>query len=165
MLKHSLVGLCAVVVLCLGSSFAAEGAKKGQPLPQITAIDENGAQLSLNQFAGKAGIVVFFFPKAFTGGCVCENNGFRDYKTAYEQKGYVVLGASRDEPKILRIFKEKYGLNYTLLSDPDDKLATALGLRGGKRDTIVVDKNGNVFGQYYDVNPPAHHKTLINEIP
>ena len=110
------------------------------------------------------GLVVFFFPKAFTGGCVCENNGFRDYAAAYQQKGYVVLGASRDEPKILRIFKEKYGLNYTLISDPNDDLANALGLHPGKRDTIVVGKDGVVARMYHDVNAPTHHKTLINEI-
>ena len=163
MLKFITAVLSAALSLTV-NVHALEAAKADHALPEISAVDENGAQFSLNQFKDKMGIVVFFFPKAFTGGCVCENNGFRDYAAAYQQKGYVVLGASRDDPKILRIFKEKYGLNYTLLSDPNDDLANALGLHPGKRDTIVIGKDGVVTRMYHDVNAPTHHKTLINEI-
>ncbi len=71
----------------------------------------------MSLYKGKSGVVLFFFPKAFTGGCVCENAGFRDYISKYSDKGYTVLGASRDEPATLVKFKQIYRLNYTLLSD------------------------------------------------
>jgi len=157
------LALCATLVFCSFAAFS-ETAKKGEPLPNITATDENGAQIPLNIYKGKSGLVIFFFPKAFTGGCVCENAGFRDYITKYNDKGYTILGASRDEPATLVKFKQIYKLNYTLLSDPNDELAKALGLNGGKRDTIVVDKDGIIQDKKHDVDAPTHHKTLINEL-
>lgn len=162
MLKHA---LCAALFFC-AVAFSAEfkPVKVGDTLPDIVAADENGAAHPLSLYKGKSGVVLFFFPKAFTGGCVCENAGFRDYISKYSDKGYTVLGASRDEPATLVKFKQIYRLNYTLLSDPNDDLARSLGLNGGKRDTIVIDKNGVVTKVFHDVEAPKHHKQLIDEL-
>src|SRR5947207_8764763 len=111
MLKYALL---AALFVCAFASFTAEPARQGQPLPEITATDENGAAVPLSTYKGKSGLVIFFFPKAFTGGCVCENAGFRDYASKYADKGYTVLGASRDEPPTLVKFKQIYRLNYPL---------------------------------------------------
>jgi peroxiredoxin Q/BCP len=163
MLKYAML---VALFCCACVTFAADkSAQQGQPLPEINAIDENGQQVSLNSYKGKNGLIIFFFPKAFTGGCVCENAGFRDYLSKYQDKGYAVVGASRDEPATLVKFKQIYRLNYPLLSDPNDELARSLGLVGGQRDTIVVDKNGVVFKQYHNVDAPKHHKDLLKEIP
>ena len=157
--------LLAMALCALVSISAAERAVVGQPLPPINAVDENNAVVPLNQFKDKMGVVVFFFPKAFTGGCVCENAGFRDHLAEYTAKGYVILGASRDDPIVLQKFKEVYHLNYTLLSDPRDELANALGLDGSKRDTAVIAKDGRLLKQYHDVIPQKHFKELLAELP
>jgi peroxiredoxin Q/BCP len=156
--------LCAALFCCAFAAFSADTAKKGELLPDISAVDENGAEHRLSLYKDKSGLVIFFFPKAFTGGCVCENAGFRDYIGKYNEKGYTILGVSRDEPSTLVKFKQIYRLNYTLLSDPNDELAKALGLHGGKRDTIVIGKDGRVINTYHDVDAPTHHKTLINDL-
>jgi len=163
MLKHL---LCATLFVCAFATFAEDirPAKPGEPLPDISAMDENGAQHALSLYKDKSGIVIFFFPKAFTGGCVCENAGFRDYIGKYSDKGFTILGVSRDIPETLVKFKQIYRLNYTLLSDPDDKLAHSLGVSGGKRDTVVVGKDGRVIKILHDVDAPTHHKKLINEL-
>jgi peroxiredoxin Q/BCP len=161
MLKHSWILALAMFAV---SGFCADVAKVGEPLPQVNATDENGALLNLNQFKDKMGLVIFFYPKAFTGGCVCENAGFRDYSAKYLEKGYMVLGASRDDNRIQKIFKDKYHLNYTLLSDPNDELARTFGVTPGKRDTVVIGKDGRVMKILHDVDAPTHHKTLINEL-
>ncbi len=156
------------VALCVCSlvTFAEEikPANVGEQLPPIVATDENGAQHSLNLYKDKSGVVIFFFPKAFTGGCVCENAGFRDYIGKYSDKGYTILGVSRDIPETLVKFKQIYRLNYTLLSDPDDKLASQLGVTGGKRDTVIVGKDGRVVKILRNVDAPTHHKTLIKDL-
>ena len=139
-------------------------AKVGEPLPAIVGVDENGAQHALSLYKDKSGVVIFFFPKAFTGGCVCENAGFRDYISKYSEKGYTILGVSRDIPETLVKFKQIYRLNYTMLSDPDDTLAKSLGVNGGKRDTVVVGKDGRVVKIYHDVDAPTHHKSLIGNL-
>ena len=158
--------LCAVLSVCAFATFAEDSrpARPGEMLPPIVAMDENGAQHALNMYKDKSGVVIFFFPKAFTGGCVCENAGFRDYIGKYSDKGYTILGVSRDIPETLVKFKQIYRLNYTLLSDPDDKLAKELGVTGGKRDTVVVGKDGRVLKIFHDVDAPTHHKKLINEL-
>lgn len=161
MLKYSLV---AALLVCACAAFTGEVAQKGQPLPEISAVDENGQAVSLSSYKGKSGLVIFFFPKAFTGGCVCENAGFRDYAAKYAEKGYTVIGASRDEPPTLVKFKQIYRLNYPLLSDPNDELARSLGLVGGQRDTILVDRNGIVLKQYHNVDAPKHHKDLVHDL-
>ena len=160
MLKQA---LCATLFFCAFSTFSAE-LRQGDSLPDISAIDENGAQHALSLYKDKSGVVIFFFPKAFTGGCVCENAGFRDYIGKYSDKGFTILGVSRDEPSTLVKFKQIYRLNYTLLSDPSDQLAHSLGVTPGKRDTIVVGKDGKVIRVYHDVDAPTHHKTLINDL-
>src|SRR5438067_2342166 len=81
--------LCATLLFCAFATFAEDRpARVGEPLPDIVATDENGAQHPLNLYKDKSGVVIFFFPKAFTGGCVCENAGFRDYISKYSDKGY-----------------------------------------------------------------------------
>src|SRR5437764_5524169 len=65
--------LLAVALCGMFPVSGAERASVGQPLPPINAVDENNAVVPLNQFKDKMGVVIFFFPKAFTGGCVCEN--------------------------------------------------------------------------------------------
>ncbi|HLX62374.1 MAG TPA: peroxiredoxin [Planctomycetota bacterium] len=162
MLKYSLL---AILAFCAFSGFCAGVAQVGQPLPsELAPTDENGAAHPLALYKGKTGVVIFFFPKAFTGGCVCENRGFSDYAEKYMKKGYTVIGASRDIPETLVKFKSIYKLNYTMLSDPNDELSRALGLVPGQRDSIVIDKNGIVIKQEHNVDAPTHHKTLINEI-
>lgn len=69
MLKHYVLAailICAVGVEKCG--WTAEPAKVGEMLPEIKATDESGAVVTLNQFKDKLGVIVFFFPKAFTGG-------------------------------------------------------------------------------------------------
>ena len=158
--------LCFALAFCALATFAQDvrPARPGELLPDIVATDENGAQHALSLYKDKSGVVIFFFPKAFTGGCVCENAGFRDYIGKYNEKGYTILGVSRDIPETLVKFKQIYRLNYTLLSDPDDRLAQALGVTGGKRDTVVVGKDGRVTKIFHDVDAPTHHKKLINEL-
>ena len=56
----------------------------------------------------------------------------------------MVFGASRDTPEELKAFKEKYNLNYPLLSDPAGELAKALGVEPGKRETVVIGKDGKI---------------------
>src|SRR5690349_5083175 len=101
--------LCAALMFSAVAAFSAE-LKPGDMLPSISATDENGAQHPLDLYKNKTGVVIFFFPKAFTGGCVCENAGFRDYIGKYSDKGYTILGVSRDEPSTLVKFKQIYRL-------------------------------------------------------
>ena len=74
--------------------------------------------VSLSDYAEKP-VVLFFYPRADTPGCTLESCGFRDIFAKFKRAGIVVLGISRDTVAKQKKFKEKYGLPYDLLADPE----------------------------------------------
>jgi len=89
-------------------------------------------QLKLSDHRGKR-VIVFFYPKADTPGCTTQACGFRDAWPQIEANGAAVIGISPDAPDKLAKWKAKLDLPYTLLSDPDHKVAEAYGVWGEKK--------------------------------
>jgi thioredoxin-dependent peroxiredoxin len=144
--------------------FCAEAPKVGDMAPDVGAPDETGKEIKLSSFKDKNAVVIFFYPKADTPGCTKESCGFRDDSKTYQEKGYVVLGASRDTPEAQKAFKEKYNLNYPLLSDPKGELATALGLTPGQRQTVVIGKDGKIEKIYKTVTAASHAQDVLKDL-
>ncbi|MGL4255456.1 MAG: peroxiredoxin, partial [Microbacterium sp.] len=90
----------------------------GSPAPDFTLVDQDGQSVSLSALRGR-GVILFFYPEAMTPGCTTEACDFRDSLAPLQAAGYTVLGISRDEPEKLQRFRERDGLTYDLLSDPD----------------------------------------------
>jgi peroxiredoxin Q/BCP len=133
---------------------------------QFNLLNQNGDQVSSEDFAGKK-YVMFFYPRAMTPGCTAESCDFRDSYTEFTQAGYEVIGVSPDPPSRNLRFQEKEGLNFDLLSDEDHQLAAALGAWGEKtlygkvskgliRSTFVVGANGEVEKAYRNVRASGH---------
>jgi len=76
----------------------------------------------------------------------------------------VLVGASCDSPEAQKKFKEKHNLPYTLLSDPEGKLAAAFGFGPRQRKTAVVDKEGRLEKVCATVTAPTHAKDLLKEL-
>ncbi|MGD0089698.1 MAG: peroxiredoxin [Planctomycetota bacterium] len=157
------VGLLVLAVAC-GLAMGADAPKVGDLAPDVGATDENGKEIRLSSFKGKSGVVVYFYPKADTPGCTKESCGFRDELKTFSDKGYAILGVSRDGPEAQKAFKEKYQLNFPLLSDPKGELAAALGVTPGKRQTVVLDKEGKVERLYGTVEAATHAKDLLKDL-
>jgi len=126
--------------------------KEGQKAPAISAKDQDGNTVSLDQFIGKT-VVLFFYPKDNTPGCTAEACDFRDNYQGLTAKGIVVLGVSVDDEKSHQKFITKHSLPFTLLADTDKKIVTDYGVWGEKnlygkkymgtnRTTFVIDENG-----------------------
>ena len=94
-----------------------------------------------------------------------------------EKNGIIAIGISPDKPETLKIFDEKFSLNFTLLSDPDKSVADAYGAFGKKmmygkevsgiiRSVIMIDEKGVVLGASYKISPedtvPLALKMLVN---
>jgi peroxiredoxin Q/BCP len=129
-------------------------------------LNQDGSPVSNEDFAGKK-YVMFFYPKAMTPGCTTESCDFRDSYSEFTEAGYEVVGVSPDRPERNARFKEKEGLNFDLLSDEDNELATALGAYGEKksygkttvgliRSTFVVDEDGGIVKAYRNVKATGH---------
>lgn len=127
----------------------------GSQAPIFTLLNQQEQPVSLNDFRGKK-VLVYFYPKALTPGCTTQACGLRDSKSELDELGLVVLGISPDTPKKLAQFIEKKALNFTLLSDPDHKIAEQFGIWGEKkfmgktydgihRISFLIDENGKII--------------------
>ncbi|SHK56230.1 thioredoxin-dependent thiol peroxidase [Thermocrinis minervae] len=153
--------------------------KEGQKAPDfcLKGIDKEGKEIEfcLSKHLGKK-LIVYFYPKDNTPGCTQEACDFRDSLSTLESMGYTVVGISPDSLDSHRKFKEKYGLNFILLSDEDKQVAKLYGAYGKKkmygketegiiRSTFVIDEKGNIVLALYNVKAKGHVQDLLKRLP
>lgn len=145
----------------------------GTKAPEFVGTDENGKEVSLNDFKGHK-LVLYFYPKDSTPGCTAEACDLRDNYHRYLSLGYQVLGVSKDSPASHRKFIEKYSLPFHLISDPDCvilKAYEAWGLKklydkeswGTLRTTYVIDGDGIITEAIGKVNTKDHTSQILGE--
>jgi peroxiredoxin Q/BCP len=135
----------------------------GTKAPDFTAKDDAGNTVSLSDFKGKT-VVLYFYPKDDTPGCTIEAQGFRDSHDEYQGKDMVVLGVSMDDEVSHKAFKEKYGLPFTLVADPDGSITKAYDVEGGgysKRVTFVINSEGVIDQVIDQVKTATHAKDIL----
>src|SRR2546428_3884190 len=108
------------------SGLGATMLEVGERAPDFTLPADDGRKVSLKDFRGKK-VVLYFYPKDDTTGCTKEACSFRYNLGRVTSKGAVVLGVSRDDTKSHVKFKDKYHLNFPLLSDDDGRVTVAYG--------------------------------------
>lgn len=133
--------------------------------------DGNEKEFALKDFLGKE-VILYFYPKDNTPGCTQEACDFRDNFNRVSSKAEVI-GASPDDVKSHKKFKEQQELNFILLSDPEHKLAEAFGVWGEKsmygkkymgiiRSTFVLDKDGNIVKEWRNVKVKGHVDEVLD---
>jgi len=148
---------------------------EGSPAPDFELTSDAGETVRLSDLRGRP-VVLYFYPKDDTPGCTMQACGLRDVSGELEDRGAVVLGVSRDDEASHRRFKEKYGLQFTLLSDPDASVADRYGVwverlmygkksMGINRSTFVIDADGNVAKVLYGVKPDGHADKVLAALP
>ena len=146
----------------------------GDRAPKFTLLDETGAPVSLSDFAGRS-LAVYFYPKAFTPGCTTQACDLRDTHQRFIAAGYAVVGISPDPVDKLSKFREEYELPFSVLSDPDHKVAAAYGAWGMKknygkeyegiiRSTFLIDGKGVITTAWRNVKAAGHADRLLREI-
>ncbi|EZQ02054.1 MULTISPECIES: peroxiredoxin [Acidianus] len=138
----------------------------GSQAPDFEALDENGKKVKLSDFRGKW-VVLYFYPKDDTPGCRTEALSFKENWDDLIKIGAVVIGVSGDSPESHRKFKEKYGLPFTLLSDPDDKIRELYGAKGlllPPRITFIIDKEGKIIHIYSSQMNPKSHVSVAKKV-
>jgi thioredoxin-dependent peroxiredoxin len=144
---------------------------EGQEAPDFELTSDSGERVRLSQFRGRP-VVLYFYPKDDTPGCTAQACGIRDTYEDFEQSGAVVLGVSPDEESSHVKFKQKYGLPFTLLADPEHEVADEYGVWGerkymGKtywgveRSTFLIDENGRVSKVMRRVKPDTHADQVL----
>jgi thioredoxin-dependent peroxiredoxin len=148
--------------------------REGSEAPDFELAADDGERVRLSSLRGKP-VVIFFYPKDDTPGCTTQACGLRDVYGELQRRGAVVLGVSRDDGASHRRFKEKYGLPFTLLSDPEAEVADQYGVwvernqygkksMGINRSTFVLDADGNVARALYGVKSDAHADLVLDAL-
>jgi peroxiredoxin Q/BCP len=143
----------------------------GDSAPDFTLPDQDGNDVSLSDFKGKT-VVLYFYPKANTGGCTTQACGVRDHQPDYAQAEATVIGVSPDPVKEVKKFHDKQGLNFTLLADADHAVCEAYGTWqeksmygrkywGSTRSTFVIDADGVVQHVLAKAKPGTHDDEVL----
>ena len=138
--------------------------QQGQPLPEMDLTAEDGGHVGPGDLAGQR-TVLYFYPKDDTPGCTKEACAFRDRMADYREADIKVYGVSLDSPESHREFREKYGLNFPLLTDEGGRAAEALGIMSEKgyasRVTFLLDPDANIARVYPEVSPETHADEIL----
>ena len=146
---------------------------KGEKIPEFLGKDQDGNEVKASDFAGRK-LVLYFYPKDSTPGCTAEACSLRDNYQALLDKGFAVVGVSPDSEASHKRFIEKNALPFTLISDPEHKLAEEMGVWGEKsmygrkyfgifRTTFIVGPDGTieeVFGQK-EIKTKIHGEQIL----
>jgi len=146
----------------------AEGVKA----PAFTLTDQDGNKVALKDLAGQR-FVLYFYPADDTPGCTKEACQFNDELSAFMKLGVRVFGVSPDGAAKHVAFREKYGLTFDLLSDPEKKVMAKYGAFGEKmmygkkvngviRSTFVIGPTGRVERTWYGVRADGHAAKVLD---
>src|SRR3712207_4905202 len=141
--------------------------QQGQPLPPVDLTAEDGSHLGPDDLTGQR-TVLYFYPKDDTPGCTKEACAFRDRMADYGEAGIRVYGVSLDSPESHRLFREKYGLNFPLLTDEGGRAAESLGIMNenkgyARRVTFLLAPDGYIAKVYPEVSPETHADEILED--
>ncbi|MDX9945981.1 MAG: peroxiredoxin [Bacteroidales bacterium] len=125
--------------------------KAGDMIPDFSLPDQNGKMFHIRDVIGKKNMVVFFYPRDGSLYCTREACYFRDINDVFDENEAVVIGISGQSVESHKEFAEINRLNFTLLSDTDDKVRKLFGVPShmfglvAGRVTYVADKSGRII--------------------
>jgi len=149
---------------------AAGGLDVGKPAPEFELADQQGQLHSLEDYRDQW-VVLYFYPKDETPGCTTEACEFRDNIFAYRELNAQILGVSLDDVESHRKFAENHSLPFPLLADTEGTAADAYGVKTkmmgwtvAKRQTFLIDPDGNIAMHYEKVDPDEHSAQVLADL-
>jgi thioredoxin-dependent peroxiredoxin len=145
--------------------------KVGSKAPAFNLKSTDSQTVKLSDFKGQK-VVLYFYPKDDTPGCTKEACSFRDNYAELQKRGVVVLGVSADDQKAHQKFTAKYGLPFTLLSDPEhtmlekynawvEKSMYGRTYMGIARITYIINEDGKIAHIFSKVKPETHSQDVL----
>jgi peroxiredoxin Q/BCP len=140
--------------------------QQGDSLPDLDLMTESGEHVDTAGLTGQK-TVLYFYPKDDTPGCTKEACAFRDRMEDYVEAGIQVHDVSLDSPESHREFREKYDLNFPLLTDDEGRAAETLGVLGdrgtARRVTFLLAPDGTISKTYPEVTPDTHADEILKD--
>ncbi len=143
----------------------------GKKAPAFTLESSDGGKVKLSEHTGKV-VVVYFYPRDSSPGCTTEAQEFAAAIPALEKLGAIVFGVSKDSIASHCTFRDKHGLTFPLLSDPEGKVVEAYGAWGEKsmygktmmgilRSTVLIGTDGKVARHWPKVSVKGHVAEVV----
>jgi len=165
-----IAGLIIVgLILFFAANTLAAMPKAGEVAPPFEGHDQDGKTVKLADFAGRKIVLLYFYPKDFTGGCTKEACGFRDRMGELQTNNVVVIGVSHDSVDSHKKFADEYKLNFTLIADPDGKIIAAYDAKMpmvgmSKRVSFLIGLDGKIVHVTDAMNPQTHFDEMKTAI-
>ncbi len=145
--------------------------QEGEMAPCFSGLDENGKEISLEQYRGKK-LILFFYPKDNTPGCTMEACNLRDNYQMLKDKGYELLGVSPDSARKHQNFISKHNLPFPLIADTEKEILKKYGVWGPKkmfgnlfdgvyRTTFIIDEEGKIEKIFKKVQTKSHARQIL----
>ena len=146
----------------------------GTKAPAFSLPDQNGTVHTLEEYKGKK-VGLYFYPKDNTSGCSKQACGFAELYPQFTEKGAVVIGISKDSVASHKKFEEKFGLPFTLLSDPElaaiqaydvwkEKTMCGKTSIGVVRTTYLIDEEGVIVKAFGNVKAAENPAKMLEEV-
>ncbi len=143
----------------------------GDMIPAATLTLSDGSPIALAEQVGRP-LVLYFYPKADTPGCTNEAKDFSALITDFDAVGARVIGVSKDAPKKLARFAEKYALGVLLASDEGGTVTEGFGAwveksmygkkyMGIERCTFLFGPDGRLVRQWRNVKVKGHADDVL----
>jgi peroxiredoxin Q/BCP len=167
----SILSAAALLAFVFGTDTSvAEQVGVGEPAPDFELVDQKGQLHSIEDYRGKW-VALYFYPKDGTPGCTTEACEFRDNIFAFRSANCQILGVSLDDEESHKAFAEEHGLPFPLLADTKGTTADAYGVKSrimgmtlAKRQTFLIDPEGNVAKHYENVDPESHSVEVLADL-
>jgi peroxiredoxin Q/BCP len=145
--------------------------RPGDAAPSFSLPTTGGREISLSDLEGRK-VVLYFYPKDDTSGCIREAQDFNALREAFAACDTEVIGVSADSLSSHDKFKTKYGLDLTLASDEAKGALEAYGVwveksmygrkyMGVERSTVLIDRDGRIARVWPKVKVPSHAQEVL----
>lgn len=161
--RNIIASLAAVTVL--GFTPAQAMPQIGDPAPQFEGQDQNTNTVKLVDYIGKKNVLLYFYPKDFTGGCTKEACGFRDRMGDLANDNVAVIGVSFDSSESHFKFAKQYNLTFPLIADTTGAIANAYGatMKGknmANRVSFLIGTDSRVIQITESGDPEKHFSEM-----
>jgi thioredoxin-dependent peroxiredoxin len=169
-LVTALIAVSAGVCVQAADAPASTSPAEGTQAPALKLQDQAGKWHTLEQYKGKW-VVLYFYPKDFTGGCTTQACELRDNIFAFKKADAVILGVSVDDVASHEKFAKEHSLPFDILADPDKKVSKAYGVLTtygtaelASRQTFLIGPDGKIVKHWAKVDPKGHSDMVLAEI-
>lgn len=168
--RKTLVTALVAVTASVCALAAGTPPAEGSAAPAFKLQDQAGKWHTLDQYQGKW-VVLYFYPKDFTGGCTTQACELRDNIFAFRKVDAVILGVSVDDVASHEKFAKEHSLPFDILADPNKEASAAYGVLTtygtaelASRQTFLIGPDGKIVKHWAKVDPKGHSDMVLAEI-